>query len=134
MFKCKIVHSVNWQLIFFPSFLSPTDVGTLLGSRVWEQLGKEVYPALDAALTMAGGKRITAFINVKLWGYGWLQKLDTCNHQTAEMPPTLYPEYPKCNQSQMFCKNNCIVFFESSEVMQRSSVFLHMVLPTSVES
>ncbi|XP_015677036.1 prominin-1 [Protobothrops mucrosquamatus] len=32
------------------------NVGTLLGSRVWEQLGKEVYPALDAALTMAGVK------------------------------------------------------------------------------
>uniref|UniRef100_A0A8C5WUA0 Prominin 1 n=1 Tax=Laticauda laticaudata TaxID=8630 RepID=A0A8C5WUA0_LATLA len=35
------------------------NVGTLLGSRVWEQLGKEVYPALDAALTMAGAIRET---------------------------------------------------------------------------
>ncbi|XP_070613477.1 prominin-1 [Erythrolamprus reginae] len=35
------------------------NVGTLLGRRVWEQLGKEVYPALDAALTMAGAIRET---------------------------------------------------------------------------
>ncbi|XP_058049291.1 prominin-1 isoform X2 [Ahaetulla prasina] len=35
------------------------NVETLLGSRVWEQLGKEVYPALDAALTMAGAIRET---------------------------------------------------------------------------
>ncbi|XP_060546870.1 prominin-1 isoform X3 [Pantherophis guttatus] len=35
------------------------NVGTLLGSRVWEQLGKEVYPALDVALTMAGAIRET---------------------------------------------------------------------------
>uniref|UniRef100_A0A8C6VJ56 Prominin 1 n=1 Tax=Naja naja TaxID=35670 RepID=A0A8C6VJ56_NAJNA len=35
------------------------NVGTLLGNRVWEQLGKEVYPALDAALTMAGAIRET---------------------------------------------------------------------------
>ncbi|XP_026534600.1 prominin-1 [Notechis scutatus] len=35
------------------------NVGTLLSSRVWEQLGKEVYPALDAALTMAGAIRET---------------------------------------------------------------------------
>ncbi|KAM3831294.1 prominin-1 [Vipera latastei] len=35
------------------------NVGTLLGSRIWEQLGKEVYPALDAALTMAGAIRET---------------------------------------------------------------------------
>ncbi|KAM6440281.1 prominin-1 isoform 3-T7 [Liasis olivaceus] len=35
------------------------NVGTLLGSRVWEQLGKEVRPALDAALTMAGAIRET---------------------------------------------------------------------------
>ncbi|XP_074721922.1 prominin-1 isoform X2 [Strix uralensis] len=32
------------------------NVGPLLGSRVQEQLGKEVHPALDAALTMAGVK------------------------------------------------------------------------------
>ncbi|KAM6132243.1 prominin-1 [Pterocles gutturalis] len=32
------------------------NVGPLLGSRVQEQLGKEVRPALDAALTMAGVK------------------------------------------------------------------------------
>ncbi|KFV47620.1 Prominin-1-A, partial [Gavia stellata] len=35
------------------------DVGPLLGSRVQEQLGKEVRPALDAALTMAGAIRET---------------------------------------------------------------------------
>ncbi|XP_032079538.1 LOW QUALITY PROTEIN: prominin-1 [Thamnophis elegans] len=35
------------------------NVETLLGNRVWEQLGKEVYPALDAALTMAGAIRET---------------------------------------------------------------------------
>uniref|UniRef100_A0A663DKA4 Prominin 1 n=1 Tax=Aquila chrysaetos chrysaetos TaxID=223781 RepID=A0A663DKA4_AQUCH len=34
-------------------------VGPLLGSRVQEQLGKEVRPALDAALTMAGAIRET---------------------------------------------------------------------------
>lgn len=39
-----------------PLSLHTTDVGPLLGSRVQEQLGKEVRPALDAALTMAGGK------------------------------------------------------------------------------
>lgn len=38
--------------------LHTTDVGPLLGSRVQEQLGKEVRPALDAALTMAGGKDV----------------------------------------------------------------------------
>uniref|UniRef100_A0A8C2U973 Prominin 1 n=1 Tax=Coturnix japonica TaxID=93934 RepID=A0A8C2U973_COTJA len=35
------------------------NVGPLLGSRVQEQLGKEVRPALDAALTMAGAIRET---------------------------------------------------------------------------
>ncbi|XP_067154309.1 prominin-1 isoform X5 [Apteryx mantelli] len=35
------------------------NVGPLLGSRVQEQLGKEVCPALDAALTMAGAIRET---------------------------------------------------------------------------
>ncbi|XP_068536057.1 prominin-1 isoform X3 [Anas acuta] len=35
------------------------NVGSLLGSRVQEQLGKEVRPALDAALTMAGAIRET---------------------------------------------------------------------------
>uniref|UniRef100_A0A8C8EBC4 Prominin 1 n=1 Tax=Otus sunia TaxID=257818 RepID=A0A8C8EBC4_9STRI len=35
------------------------NVGPLLGSRVQEQLGKEVHPALDAALTMAGAIRET---------------------------------------------------------------------------
>ncbi|XP_008937260.1 PREDICTED: prominin-1 isoform X4 [Merops nubicus] len=35
------------------------NVGTLLGNRVQEQLGKEVRPALDAALTMAGAIRET---------------------------------------------------------------------------
>ncbi|XP_009277380.1 PREDICTED: prominin-1 isoform X2 [Aptenodytes forsteri] len=35
------------------------NVGPLLGSRVQEQLGKEVRPALDAALTMAGAIRDT---------------------------------------------------------------------------
>lgn len=38
--------------------LHTTDVGPLLGSRVQEQLGKEVRPALDAALTMAGGRDV----------------------------------------------------------------------------
>lgn len=38
--------------------LCTIDVGPLLGSRVQEQLGKEVRPALDAALTMAGGKDV----------------------------------------------------------------------------
>ncbi|XP_025908171.1 prominin-1 isoform X7 [Nothoprocta perdicaria] len=35
------------------------NVGPLLGNRVQEQLGKEVRPALDAALTMAGAIRET---------------------------------------------------------------------------
>ncbi|XP_062430561.1 prominin-1 isoform X2 [Rhea pennata] len=35
------------------------NVGPLLGSRVQEQLGREVRPALDAALTMAGAIRET---------------------------------------------------------------------------
>ncbi|XP_058659213.1 prominin-1 isoform X9 [Ammospiza caudacuta] len=35
------------------------NVGPVLGSRVQEQLGKEVRPALDAALTMAGAIRET---------------------------------------------------------------------------
>ncbi|XP_009461202.1 PREDICTED: prominin-1 isoform X4 [Nipponia nippon] len=35
------------------------NVGPLLGSRVQEQLGKEVHPALDAVLTMAGAIRET---------------------------------------------------------------------------
>ncbi|XP_053110093.1 prominin-1 isoform X5 [Hemicordylus capensis] len=35
------------------------NVGLLLGSRVQEQLGKEVRPALDSALTMAGAIRET---------------------------------------------------------------------------
>ncbi|XP_066487884.1 prominin-1 isoform X2 [Tiliqua scincoides] len=35
------------------------DVGLLLGTRVQEQLGKEVRPALDAALSMAGAIRET---------------------------------------------------------------------------
>ncbi|KAM6266784.1 prominin-1 isoform 6-T6 [Spheniscus humboldti] len=35
------------------------NVGPLLGSKVQEQLGKEVHPALDAALTMAGAIRDT---------------------------------------------------------------------------
>lgn len=38
--------------------LHTTDVGPVLGTRVQEQLGKEVRPALDAALTMAGGKDV----------------------------------------------------------------------------
>ncbi|XP_009076188.1 PREDICTED: prominin-1-A-like, partial [Acanthisitta chloris] len=35
------------------------NVGPVLGSRVQEQLGKEVHPALDATLTMAGAIRET---------------------------------------------------------------------------
>lgn len=49
--------------VFFVFYsLHATDVGPLLGSRVQEQLGKEVRPALDAALTMAGGKDVHVVI------------------------------------------------------------------------
>lgn len=44
------------------SSLHAADVGPLLGSRVQEQLGKEVRPALDAALTMAGGKDLRVLV------------------------------------------------------------------------
>jgi len=44
--------------------LRTTDVGPLLGNRVQEQLGKEVRPALDAALTMAGGKVVHIIVSV----------------------------------------------------------------------
>lgn len=44
------------------SSLHAADVGPLLGSRVQEQLGKEVRPALDAALTMAGGKNVHVLV------------------------------------------------------------------------
>lgn len=44
----------------------------MLGTRVQEQLGKEVRPALDAALTMAGGKDVHVVVQcsvamVKAW-------------------------------------------------------------------
>lgn len=41
--------------LFAPPSAFLTDVGLLLGTRVQEQLGKEVRPALDTALGMAGG-------------------------------------------------------------------------------
>lgn len=44
--------------------LHTTDVGPLLGSRVQDQLGKEVRPALDAALTMAGGNNLHTIVLV----------------------------------------------------------------------
>lgn len=46
-----------YNLLGFLS-LHTIDVGPVLGTRVQEQLGKEVRPALDAALTMAGGKDV----------------------------------------------------------------------------
>ncbi|XP_039182483.1 prominin-1 isoform X3 [Crotalus tigris] len=53
----QIDYLVNQYNITKKKVLSDlNNVGILLGSRVWEQLGKEVYPALDAALTMAGVK------------------------------------------------------------------------------
>lgn len=52
LYQCIIV--VVWVFLS----LYATDVGPLLGSRVQEQLGKEVRPALDAALTIAGGKDV----------------------------------------------------------------------------
>ncbi|XP_039182490.1 prominin-1 isoform X10 [Crotalus tigris] len=56
----QIDYLVNQYNITKKKVLSDlNNVGILLGSRVWEQLGKEVYPALDAALTMAGAIRET---------------------------------------------------------------------------
>lgn len=40
-----------------------TDIGPLLGARIHSNLEKEVVPALDTALLMAGGKNIVHFVD-----------------------------------------------------------------------
>ena len=42
-----------------------TDIGPLLGGRIHNQLEKEVHPALDRALNMAGGT--SAYFSFPLW-------------------------------------------------------------------
>lgn len=37
----------------------PADIGPLLGGRIHDELNKEVHPALDRVLNMAGGTRFS---------------------------------------------------------------------------
>uniref|UniRef100_A0A8D3A8A8 Prominin 1a n=1 Tax=Scophthalmus maximus TaxID=52904 RepID=A0A8D3A8A8_SCOMX len=43
----------------FPLMISSADIGPLLGGRIHDQLDKEVHPALDRVLNMAGAMRET---------------------------------------------------------------------------
>lgn len=43
------------QVVMKLCLYCPTDIGPLLGSRIHVHLEKEVVPALDSALRMAGG-------------------------------------------------------------------------------
>lgn len=55
--KLNTERDLDYFTVFFcrSDAVFPTDIGPLLGGRIHDQLDKEVHPALDRVLNMAGG-------------------------------------------------------------------------------
>uniref|UniRef100_A0A7N6BI31 Prominin 1 b n=1 Tax=Anabas testudineus TaxID=64144 RepID=A0A7N6BI31_ANATE len=54
-----LLQKITWLIFLSDDAVFSTDIGPLLGGRIHDQLDKEVHPALDRVLNMAGAMRET---------------------------------------------------------------------------